>query len=246
LDALQYFLMPPDEQDVAQFEAEAREAHAFVREHRVLLTGALGLGLDLAAHMCTIRELMVLAIERPAFVTDLLEMIHVWNEQRMALVLSAPVDLFIRCSFYEGVDFVTPRFYRDAILPRLKSEVALAHEHGAKFGLVCTSGAGPLLDSYLEAEIDVLIGVDPVMGTHTDMPVFKEKLGSRACLWGGVSSSVTVERGTEEEIRLAVRQATEALGPGGFVLSPVDSVVVDVPRTWRNVDIFIDEWRRHW
>ena len=246
LDALQYFLMPPDEQDIARFEAEAQEAHAFVHEHRVLLTGALGIGMDLAAHLCTIRELMVLAMERPAFVMDLLEMIHVWNRQRMAVMLSAPIDLFIRTAFYEGVDFVTPRFYRDAVLPRLRSEVDLAHERGAKFGLVCTSGAEPLLDFYLEAGIDVLIGIDPVMGTYTDMPVFKEKLGSRACLWGGVSSSVTVERGTEEEIRLAVRQAIETLGPGGFILSPVDSVLVDVPRTWRNVDLFIDEWRRHW
>jgi hypothetical protein len=63
---------------------------------------------------------------------------------------------------------------------------------------ICSSGAKPLLDFYLEAGIDVLIGVDPVQGTHTDMPLMKSKLGERTCLWGGVSGAVTVEMGAEE------------------------------------------------
>jgi hypothetical protein len=34
------------------------------------------------------------------------------------------------------------------------------------------------------------------------------------------------------------------LGPDGFILSPVDNITVDAPRTWHNIDAFIDEWRR--
>ncbi len=94
--------------------------------------------------------------------------------------------------------------------------------------------------------IDALIGVDPVQGTHTDMPRMKEALGGRVCLWGGVSGAVTVERGTDEEVRAAVRHAVETLGPTGFILSPVDNITVDDPRTWHNVDVFIDEWRKQW
>jgi uroporphyrinogen decarboxylase len=139
-----------------------------------------------------------------------------------------------------------PGFFRDAILPRLKAEVDLAHEHGAKFGYICSSGTKPMLDFYLEAGIDVLIGVDPVQGTHTDMPLLRQKLGGRVCLWGGVSGAVTVELGSEQEVRAAVRGAIQSLGPDGFILSPVDNITVDAPLTWQNVDIFIDEWRRHW
>jgi uroporphyrinogen-III decarboxylase len=96
----------------------------------------------------------------------------------------------------------------------------------------------------LEANIDVLIGIDPVQGTHTDMPLLKEKLGDDICLWGGVSGAVTVEMGTEAEVRAAVRRAIGTLGPAGFILSPVDNITVDEPRTWHNIDIFIDEWRK--
>lgn len=246
LDALLYFLTPPQESDIAHFLKEAEEARGFVKEHGVLLAGGWGVGMDMANWLCGMQNLMILTMQQSSFVADLLEMIHVWNKQRMEVVLSAPVDLYIRRAWYEGCDFVTPRFYREAILPRLKAEVDLAHEHGAKFGYICSSGTKPMLDFHLEAGIDVLIGVDPVQDTRMDLALLKEQVGDRMCLWGGVSGAVTVEMGTEEEVRSAVRQAVETLGPTGFVLSPVDNITVDAPRTWRNIDVFMEEWRKHW
>jgi uroporphyrinogen-III decarboxylase len=244
LEALGFMLTPPSAEDVGLFRREAERARAFADKHGVLLSGGWGVGVDMASWLCGMQDLMVHMLETPAFVAELLEMVQVWNRQRMEVVLAAPVDLFIRRAWYEGCDFVTPGFYRDAVLPSLKAEVDLAHEHGAKFGYICSSGAGPMLDYFLEAGVDVLIGVDPVQGAHTDLRVIKEKLGGRVCLWGGVSGAVTVETGSEQEIRAAVRQAAETLGPTGFILSPVDNITLDSPTTWRNLEIFIDEWRR--
>ena len=76
------------------------------------------------------------------------------------------------------------------------------------------------------------------------MESMKKKIGDRVCLWGGVSGAITVELGAESEVRTAVRKAIETLGPEGFVLSPVDNITVDTPQTWRNIEAFIDEWRR--
>ncbi len=246
LDSLQYMLRPPTEADIAAFQQEVEVAQAFAASQGALLVGGWGVGADLADWLCGIQPLMFHMMDRPAFVDDLLEMIHVWNLRRMEVVLSAPVDLYIRRAWYEGCDFVTRGFYRKSILPRLKAEVDLAHQHGAKFGYICSSGLQPMLDHYLAAGFDVLIGIDPVQGSYTDLPKLKEKLGSRLCLWGGVSGAVTVERGSEAEVRAAVQQAIGLLGPDSFILSPVDNLTVDAPQTWRNVDIFIDEWRRHW
>jgi hypothetical protein len=198
----------------------------------------------MANWLCGFENLMLLEQDQPAFVEGLLEMIHVWNQQRMAVVLSGKVDIFIYRAWYEGCDFVRPKFYREAILPRLKSDVAFAHEHGALFGYICSSGILPLLDDYLEAGIDVLIGIDPVQGAYTDLVAIKKKTAGRICLWGGVSGAVTVEMGEKEEVRAAVRQAIETLGPEGFTLSPVDNITVDAPRTWQNIEVFIDEWKR--
>jgi hypothetical protein len=103
-----------------------------------------------------------------------------------------------------------------------------------------------MLDLFLEAGIDVLIGIDPVQGTHTDMSLIKTKAGTKMCFWGGVSGAITIERGTEQEIRQAISQAISTLGPTGFVLSPVDNITEDQPKTWQNIDVFIDEWQHHW
>jgi uroporphyrinogen-III decarboxylase len=243
LDALRYLLLPPQDEDVAQFKREARQAHAFVEEHGVLLAGGWGVGMDMANWLCGMQNLMILMMEQPALVGELLDAIHAWNVQRMEVVLSAPVDLYIRRAWYEGCDFVTPRFYHQVILPQLKAEVELAHDRGAKFGYICSSGTRPMLDDYVQAGIDVLIGVDPIQGTYTDMPLLRQKLGGRVCLWGGVSGAVTVEMGTAAQVRAAVRDAIQALGPDGLILSPVDNITVDAPQTWRNVEVFIDEWR---
>ncbi len=245
LPALRHMLTPPNEHDVARFRQEAERAHSFASKHGILIAGGWGVGLDMANWLCGMQELMVLTMEQPDFVAELLELIHVWNRQRMEVVLAAPVDLYIRRAWYEGCDFVTPTFYRDSILPRLKAEVDLAHERGAKFGYICSSGYDPLVDYYLEAGIDVLIGIDPVEGTHTDLRFLKDRLGQRVCLWGGVSGAVTVERGTEDEVRSAVRHAITVLGPRGFILSPVDNITVDSPVTWQNIEVFIDEWKKH-
>lgn len=246
LEALQFLLMAPREEDMRQFKREADKARSFAEEQGVLLVGGWGVGMDMANWLCGMQNLMLLTIEKPAFVSALLEMIHRWNRQRMEVILSAPVDLYIRRAWYEGCDFVTPGFYREAILPRLKAEVDLVHERGAKFGYICSSGTKPMLGFYLEAGIDVLIGIDPIQGTYTDMALMKEKLGEQMGLWGGVSGAVTVEMGSEEDVRLAVREAVQTLGPTGFILSPVDNITIDDLRTWRNVEVLTDEWHRQW
>jgi len=244
LEALRYLLTPPHPDDVKQFQAEAEHAHAFVRDQGVLLAGGWGVGADMANWLCGFENLMVLEHDQPGFFAELLEMIHTWNQQRMAVVLSGKIDLYIYRAWYEGCDFISPRLFREAILPHLKSDVALAHEHGAKFGYICSSGILPRLDDYVEAGIEVLIGVDPVQGTHTELGRIKKQAAGRLSLWGGVSGAVTVEMGEESEIRAAVRLALAELGPEGFILSPVDNITVDAPKTWSNLRIFIDEWQR--
>jgi uroporphyrinogen-III decarboxylase len=245
LEALAWLLAPPAPGDIAQFQKEAEAARAFAAAQGVLLCGGWGVGMDMANWLCGMQNLMVRMLEDEPFVSDLLEMIHAWNLQRMEVVLAAPVELYLRRAWYEGCDFITPDFYRKAILPRLKKEAALAHARGAKFGCICSSGLNPIVDFLVEAGVDVLLGIDPVQGTHTDFALIRRKTAGRLCLWGGVSGAITVERGTEAEIRQAVDHALQTLGPTGFILSPVDNITVDAPATWQNIEIFLDEWRRH-
>jgi uroporphyrinogen-III decarboxylase len=244
LEALSYLLVEPAKEDIARFREEAAQAHDFVKEHKVLLAGGWGVGADMANWLCGMENFIMMTMTDPAFAARLLGMIHEWNYRRMKVVLSAPVDVYIRRAWYEGCQFMTPQFFKDTIFPLLKKETALAHEHGARFGYICTSGVVPMLDCLVEAGVDVLIGVDPIQGNGTDMTMMRKKADDKMSLWGGVSGAVTVERDTEQNVRKAVREAVRTLGPHRFVLSPIDNITVDAPKTWENVGIFIDEWRR--
>lgn len=243
LAALRHLLVAPHPDDIARFQEHAAAAKALAAELDLLVSGGMGVGLEAAAWLCGQKQLIFLAFDQPALVEELGAIIHGWNLARMHAVLDAGVDLFVRRGWYEGTDFWSPPMYERFVLPGLRREVAIAHEAGAKFGYISTSGTMGILPMLLDAGVDVVIGVDPVEGAGTDMRAMRTLVGERMALWGGVNGFVTVELGSDEEIRAAVRMALDELGPVGTILSPVDNIRDESDDTFRRVEVFIDEWR---
>lgn len=243
LKPLKHLLTSPHKDDIAEFRGSSKKAKEFASKHGLLVIGGWGAGIDAACWMCGMEELVLAAVYDPDFVDELVEIIARWNQERMQVFLDAGVDLFIRRGWYEGADFWPPDLFRRFILPSLKKEVQMAHEAGAKFGYILTAGTMGLLDILIESEIDVLIGVDPVQDRSMDLQILKKKLGGKICLWGGVNGFVTVEMGTREEIKNAVKTAMNTLGPGGFILSPVDNIRDTTEEVWKNVEFMIEVWK---
>jgi hypothetical protein len=123
--------------------------------------------------------------------------------------------------------------------------VEVAHEYGIPFAYVMTTGTLPMLDLLLEAGIDVLVGVDPLQRNDVDpLVVMRDRLGGKVCLWGGINGAITVEEGSEDDVRAAVAHALQVMrGVNGFILSPVDNITEITPRAWRNVEVLIEAWR---
>lgn len=242
LEALRYLLVPLTEAEIAAFRAEAEAAIAQARRHNLLLTGGWGVGADLVGWVYGLENMVYASFDQPEFLQQMLEIIAAWNRQRMQVLLDAGIDLYIKRTWYENLDFWSPTTWRRFIYPILKADVELAHEHGVRFGCLITSKCMPLLGYFAELGVDVLIGVDP---GEWDLGEAKRRLNGRVCLWGGVSGHLTVEQGSPEEVRAEVRRAMQVLAPGGgFILSPVDNVREDTPRSRENVQALIDEWRR--
>jgi uroporphyrinogen-III decarboxylase len=242
LGALHCLLVPPTQEEVTSFKIEAEPAIELARRHDLLLAGGWGVGADLIGWICGLQNIIFATYDQPEFMRETLDIIAVWNRARMEVVLEAGIDLYIKRAWYENCDFWTPASYREFLLPIVKADAELAHQKGARLGYIITSNCMPLLDMFAEAGIDVLIGVDPAAW---DMPVARQKLGGKVCLWGGVNGHLTVEQGTSEEVRAEVREALEVLSPGGgFILSPVDNVRENTPRAHQNVSVLIDEWQR--
>ncbi|MBM3238136.1 hypothetical protein FJZ31_17735 [Candidatus Poribacteria bacterium] len=244
LAALRYLLIPPTADDIRAFREDAQTAKKFAVKHGLLITGGRGVGIEAAGWLYGLQNVIIAAIDEPDFVEEFAELLYHWNRQRMELFLDAGIDLFIRRGWYEGTDFWSPRLYRQFIFPYLKKEIEMAHQADAKFGYIMTSGSMPLLDMFVEAGLDVLIGIDPIQGKSTDLVMMKQKLKGNIGLWGGVNGFITVERGSKAEVREAVHNAITTLAPGGgFILSPVDNVRDTSQETWENVIAMVEAWK---
>ena len=245
LAALRCLLTPPTADEIREFRENARRAKELADELGLMTLGEWSSLFDTACWLCGMQDLVVAAMERPAYLRELLDVIGEWNRIRGDVVLDEGVDVFVRRAWYETCDFLSPSLYRSFILPDLTAEAERCHAAGAKLAVISTSSFTPLLDLYAEAGVDVHIGVDPVQDARADLPLTKRKLADRVAIWGGVNGFVTIETGSPADVRQAVRHAVQTLGSGGgFILSPVDNVVDGSPATWSNVEAFIDEWRK--
>jgi uroporphyrinogen decarboxylase len=241
IEALYYLLVPLTNAEIAAFQAEAQPILDLARRHNLLVTGGWGVGADMFGWLYGLQNMMYAIYDQPELIHEMLAIITEWNRQRMAVILDAGIDLYIKRAWYENCDFWTPRTFREFLLPILKTEVDLAHQKGARFGYIITSNVMPLLEIFAEAGVDVLIGVDP---QAWDLVEAKQKLGGKVALWGGVNGHLTVEQGSAEEVRAEVRTAMETLAPGGgFILSPVDNVRQDTARARENCRALISEWQ---
>jgi uroporphyrinogen decarboxylase len=167
-----------------------------------------------------------------------------WQHEgtNLEILLDAGVDAITHRGWYETSDFWSPAQYRQFIKPLLRKEIDVVHQAGALYIYINSKGFAARYQDYLDLEIDVLWGLDPVQG-FANLPEVKARIGKRVCIWGGLNSFVTLGTGTEDEIRAAVRDAVRILAPGGgFVAFPVDQISGDIPR--RSLEIALDEWRR--
>lgn len=245
LICLRHLLAPPTRDDLHACRKAWAKGGDLAKKHDLLLAGGWGVGGDALAWFCGLQNALIVAIDDPAFLEELLSIIDAWNRPRMEAFLDYGVDLFIRRAWYEGTDFWSPRLYRQFFFPVIREEVRMAHEAGVKYGYILTSGSMPLHEMLIELQVDVLIGPDPVQGKGTDLKRMGEQLRGKMCTWGGVNAFVTVEAGTKAEIDAAVRDAIAALGPDGFILSPVDNVRDPSDETWEKVLALIESWKKY-
>lgn len=264
LEALRHVLAPPADDDVRAFLAEGAARQAFADSHGLLLCGGYrgerkAAGEDrglVGENFCTVSvidtlmwlcggtEPLIWGYEQPEFLEAVITFLEEWNRARLAIHLEAGAEVVFRRAWYEGTDFWSPSFYRRFILPCVRRDVELAHQAGARYAYIITSGMAAVAELILEAGVDVIVGIDPGQGKGTSLREVAEQLGGRVGLWGGVNGPLVVEQGTEQQVREAVEEALAVLGTRGrFILSPVDNLRADTEQCWHNLRVFIDTWR---
>jgi uroporphyrinogen-III decarboxylase len=241
LPKLRYLLQDPAASQLAAYRERMAQVRRFADEHGVLVLGWSAFGVDLAAWLCGVEPAVMAAMTQPDFFQELMKIIDTFDRRQTEMMLDVGgVDLVVERGWYSSTDFWSPALFERFLLPGLQRLVTIVHQAGKQFAFVMTTGTLAMSKVLLASGIDLLYYIDPVQG-QPDLDEVKRRFSGRVALAGGVSSAVTLHRGSQEEIRQAVHTAVCKLGPTGFILAPVDALFPDTP--WSGVEAMIDAWR---
>jgi hypothetical protein len=239
---LKCLLAEPKHEEYSRFKEEAADLRAAARKLGVVLEGGRTVLGDSLVWLMGIERLIYGSFDDPDFIIETLDAIFAWEQKRLAMLIDEGVELVFHSAWYEMTDFWTPQLYRSVLKPRLKQLVQMCRQAGVKFAYIITKSYDTLSEDLLDLGADCLYGADPLQG-RAGVAYLKETFKGKVCLWGGLSASVTLGRGSPEEIRKAVEDAIRLLAPGGgFVLFPVDCLMA-AANPWERTRVLLDKWR---
>lgn len=137
--------------------------------------------------------------------------------------------------------FIDPNTYHRTVAWRMRAlyTAAKAVNPNILCAYHCCGNVVPIMEDILDFGIHIL---NPLQPESLDFPSFKKTYGDKLILWGGISVQHVLPHGSREEVRRAVREATEVLGRGGgYVVSPCNEVTEDIP--WENLEALVEEAR---
>jgi len=124
---------------------------------------------------------------------------------------------------------ISPRHYRELVLPPLQKLVAECHRLGLYF-IKHTDGNIARVEQELliDSGIDAYQAIEPQAGM--DIADLKRRFGSHLTLMGNVDCAQLLSFGTPEQVAAETRRTIQAAAPGGgFVLTSSNSIHSGVP-----------------
>ena len=170
-------------------------------------------------------QFLIDMIERPNFVHELIEVALSYDIPAMVRAVEAGADVIVFGDDYadKNSTLMSPKHFREFVLPGLKRCVDAAHDAGA-FVVKHTDGnIMGVLDMIVETGIDALNPLEPPAGM--DIGLIKRKYGDRIALIGNIDCGYLLSQAPVEEVRQVTRQTIEIASPGGgYMLSSSNSI----------------------
>ena len=164
-------------------------------------------------------------IERPKFVHELIEVALSYDLPAMQRMVAAGADVVVFGDDYadKNATLMSPKHFREFVLPGLKRCVDAAHEAGAYVVKHTDGNIMGVLDMIVETDIDALNPIEPQAGM--DIGLIKERYGDRIALIGNIDCGYLLSQAPVEEVRQVTRQTIEIAKPGGgYMLSSSNSI----------------------
>jgi uroporphyrinogen decarboxylase len=187
-------------------------------------------------------QFLVDMIENPDLVHELIEVTLSHDIRAMQRVIQAGVDVIIFGDDYadKNSPLMSPRHFKEFILPGLKRCVDAAHAAGAYVIKHTDGNIMPILDMIVETGIDGLNPIEPPAGM--DIGLIKQRYGKRIALIGNIDCGYLLSQAPVAEVRKVTRETMKIAMPGGgYCLSSSNSIHSSVKP--ENFLAMIETWR---
>ena len=181
-------------------------------------------------------------IDNPRLVHDLVELTLTHDVRAMQRMVAAGVDVVVFGDDYadKNSTLMSPRHFREFILPGLKRCVDAAHQAGAYVVKHTDGNVMPVIDMIVDTGIDALNPLEPAAGM--DIGLLKERYGKRIALIGNIDCGYVLSQAPIEEVRRVTRETIRKAAPGGgYCLSSSNSIHSSVKP--ENFMAMIETWR---
>ncbi len=182
-------------------------------------------------------------IDNPRLVHELIELTLSHDLRAMQRMVQAGVDVVVFGDDYadKNSTLMSPRHFKQFILPGLKRCVDAAHAAGAYVVKHTDGNIMPILDMIVATGIDGLNPLEPQAGM--DIGVIKERYGKRVALVGNIDCGYLLCQAPVDEVRRVTRDTIARAAPGGgYCLSSSNSIHSSVKP--ENFMAMIETWRQ--
>jgi len=230
---------PPPVETVDQARKRLDELVAVITDEKIELLSAArrrvpdrfvasapgGITMNTYADLRGRQQAMIDLCERPDFVIEVMRMQAEAVIQRAERLLAAQIDaLYIGDPAASG-SLISPRHFEQFCLPAYQLFCRHFRDRVLIYIHVCGK-SGPILEMLADTGAHVVEPLDPLGGVS--VADAKRRIGHRVALMGGVNT-LTIGRGSPDEVRAEAIQKCCEGGPQGYILAAGDMVPPETP-----------------
>jgi uroporphyrinogen decarboxylase len=164
-------------------------------------------------------------VDNPKLVHELIEVCLSYDIPAMQRMVAAGMDVVVFGDDYadRNSTLMSPKHFREFILPGLKRCVDAAHEAGTYVVKHTDGNIMTVIEMIVGTGIDALNPLEPQAGM--DIGLVKQKYGDRIAIIGNIDCGYLLSQAPVEEVRKVTRRTIEIAAPGGgYMLSSSNSI----------------------
>jgi len=177
-----------------------------------------------AACLMDITQLIYATYDKPEWVHELLNILLDKKMQFIESMKGAKFDLIETGGGSASSTLISPEIHQEYCLPYDKKMHRALHKLGFKITYHTCGGTYGIEEYIVENECDASETLAPVsVGGNQDPWDFKQKVGNRIAMIGGIDQFSVLTSGSEETIRNMIHKLFETVGyEGGYICSASD------------------------